>query len=52
LRDKIVHNNYEDSLEDHQTKLNIAFLEWVTYAMLLHRYGLYDIDKILKEMFG
>lgn len=51
LRDKIVHNNYEDSLDDQQTKMDIAFLEWLTYAMLLHRYDIYDIDNILKEMF-
>jgi len=50
LRDKIVHNNYEESIEDYQNE--IAFLEWLTYALLLRRYNITDADKIIKKRFG
>lgn len=50
LRDKIVHNNFEESIEDYQKE--IAFLEWLTNAMLLFRYNITDVDKIIKKRFG
>lgn len=51
LRNKIVHNNFDGEIEEHSTRIYITILERLTYAMLLSRYGIVNIDEIISVTF-
>jgi hypothetical protein len=51
LRDRIVHNNYDESINEHQISVDISFLEKLTYTMMLRRFGIQNIGQIINELF-
>lgn len=51
LRDKVVHNNFDGEIDDHITKIQISMLERLTYAMMLKRYKIANIENIISATF-
>lgn len=51
LRDRVVHNNFDESIDEHQTFVDISFLEKLTHTMTLRRFGIQNIGQIIKELF-
>lgn len=52
MRDLIVHNNYDEDIDDIDMQKNIAFLEWLTYSMFLSRIKILNIKEIIGVKFG
>ncbi len=51
LRNKVVHDNFDGDIDDHLTRIYISMLERLTYAMMLKRYGITDIEDIVLATF-
>lgn len=51
LRNKVVHDNFDGNIEDHLTRIYVSMLERLTYAMMLKRYSITEIEKIISATF-
>ena len=51
LRDKVVHNNFDGEIDDYITRIQTSMLERLTYAMMLKRYKITNIENIISATF-
>ncbi len=51
LRNKVVHDNFDGNIDDHSTRIYVSMLERLTYAMMLKRYGITEIEEIVLAIF-